>query len=60
MGSGLNSIGAHALKNRISSDMLAVFETGVRYHLTNRRLFFAIEAAGALKARQAEAVVALS
>jgi len=28
---GLGAFGAHALKNKISSDMLAVFETGVRY-----------------------------
>jgi uncharacterized membrane protein YgdD (TMEM256/DUF423 family) len=29
---GLGAFGAHALKNSLSSDMLAVFETGVQYH----------------------------
>ena len=30
---GLGAFGAHGLKTRISPDMLAVFETGVRYHM---------------------------
>ena len=29
----LGAFGAHALKARLSPDMLAVFETGVRYHM---------------------------
>ena len=28
----LGAFGAHALRTRLSPDMLAVFETGVRYH----------------------------
>lgn len=27
------AFGAHALKNKLSSDMLAIFEVGVRYHM---------------------------
>ena len=30
---GLGAFGAHALKSRLTPDMLAVFETGVRYHI---------------------------
>jgi len=30
---GLGAFGAHGLRARISPDMLAVFETGVRYHM---------------------------
>src|SRR5262249_57147110 len=29
---GLGAFGAHGLRGRISPEMLAVFETGVRYH----------------------------
>jgi uncharacterized membrane protein YgdD (TMEM256/DUF423 family) len=29
----LGAFGAHGLRNRLSADMLGVFETGVRYHL---------------------------
>ncbi|CAH1200435.1 hypothetical protein PAECIP111893_01377 [Paenibacillus plantiphilus] len=29
----LGAFGAHALKERLDADMLAVFETGVRYHM---------------------------
>ena len=32
LGVGLGAFGAHALKSRLSPEMLAVFETGVRYH----------------------------
>lgn len=28
----LGAFGAHALKDRLSADMLAIFETGVQYH----------------------------
>ncbi len=33
VGVGLGAFGAHALKARLSSDMLAVYETGVRYQM---------------------------
>lgn len=33
LGVGLGAFGAHGLRSRLSPDMLAVFETGVRYHL---------------------------
>ncbi|MBI3972675.1 MAG: DUF423 domain-containing protein [Chloroflexi bacterium] len=29
---GLGAFGAHALRDRLPADLLAVFETGVRYH----------------------------
>ena len=33
VGVGLGAFGAHGLRGRLSPDMLAVFETGVRYHM---------------------------
>jgi uncharacterized membrane protein YgdD (TMEM256/DUF423 family) len=33
LGVALGAFGAHALKNRLSPEMLAVFETGVRYQM---------------------------
>jgi uncharacterized membrane protein YgdD (TMEM256/DUF423 family) len=33
LGVGLGAFGAHGLRGRVSPDMLAVFETGVRYHM---------------------------
>jgi uncharacterized membrane protein YgdD (TMEM256/DUF423 family) len=30
---GLGAFGAHGLRTRLSPEMLAVFETGVRYHM---------------------------
>ena len=33
LGVALGAFGAHGLRGRLSPDMLAVFETGVRYHL---------------------------
>jgi len=33
LGVVLGAFGAHGLKARVSAEMLAVFETGVRYHL---------------------------
>ena len=33
LGVAFGAFGAHALKARLSSDMLAVFETGVRYQM---------------------------
>lgn len=32
VGVALGAFGAHALRERLSADMLQVFETGVRYH----------------------------
>ena len=33
MGVGLGAFGAHGLKDRLTPEYLAVFETGVRYHM---------------------------
>jgi uncharacterized membrane protein YgdD (TMEM256/DUF423 family) len=33
LGVALGAFGAHGLRGRLSPEMLAVFETGVRYHL---------------------------
>ena len=33
VGVALGAFGAHGLKTRVEADMLAVFETGVRYHM---------------------------
>src|SRR2546428_619104 len=33
LGVALGAFGAHALRSRLSSEMLAVFETGVRYQM---------------------------
>lgn len=33
IGVGFGAFGAHALRSRLSPDMLAVFETGVRYQM---------------------------
>lgn len=33
LGVAAGAFGAHALRNRLSSDMLSVFETGVRYQM---------------------------
>ena len=33
LGVVLGAFGAHGLRDRLAADMLAVFETGVRYHL---------------------------
>jgi uncharacterized membrane protein YgdD (TMEM256/DUF423 family) len=33
IGVALGAFGAHGLRGRLSPDMLAVFETGVRYHM---------------------------
>lgn len=39
---GAGAFGAHALKARIPPDLLTVFETGVRYHLTHALALFAV------------------
>jgi uncharacterized membrane protein YgdD (TMEM256/DUF423 family) len=33
VGVGVGAFGAHGLRGRLSPEMLAVFETGVRYHM---------------------------
>jgi uncharacterized membrane protein YgdD (TMEM256/DUF423 family) len=33
LGVALGAFGAHVLKSRLSPEMLAVFETGIRYHM---------------------------
>lgn len=38
----LGAFGAHALKARLEPDMLAVFETGARYHMYHALGFFGI------------------
>jgi uncharacterized membrane protein YgdD (TMEM256/DUF423 family) len=38
----LGAFGAHALRGRLSPDMLAVFETGVRYHVYHALALFAV------------------
>jgi len=41
-GVAAGAFGAHALKARLGSDALAVFETGVRYHLVHALALFAV------------------
>lgn len=38
----LGAFGAHALRDRLAPDMLAVFETGVRYHFIHALALFAV------------------
>ena len=38
----LGAFGAHGLKDRLAVDMLAVFETGVRYHLVHGLALLAV------------------
>ena len=38
----LGAFGAHALRDRLTPDMLAVFETGVRYHFIHALALFAV------------------
>ncbi len=35
LGVALGAFGAHGLKNRVTPDMLAVWQTGVQYHLVH-------------------------
>jgi uncharacterized membrane protein YgdD (TMEM256/DUF423 family) len=44
LGVALGAFGAHGLRNRLSAEMLAVFETGVRYQMYH---VFALLAVGA-------------
>jgi uncharacterized membrane protein YgdD (TMEM256/DUF423 family) len=39
---GLGAFGAHALKARLAPEMLAVYETGVRYQLTHALALLAV------------------
>jgi len=39
-GVALGAFGAHGLKSRLSPDLLAVYETGVRYHLVHGLAIF--------------------
>ena len=41
---GLGAFGAHGLKGRLSPDMLAVFETGVRYQMYHALALLALAA----------------
>ena len=38
----LGAFGAHALRERVTPDLLAVFETGARYHLVHAVLIVAL------------------
>ena len=38
----LGAFGAHALRDRLTPDLLAVFETGARYHLVHAVLIVAL------------------
>lgn len=56
-GVALGAFGAHGLRARLSPEMLAVFETGVRYHLVHA---VAILATAALAERLGGRMVALA
>jgi len=42
LGVGLGAFGAHALRSRLSADLLAIFEVGVRYHMYHALALLAI------------------
>src|SRR5512136_2703091 len=42
LGGAAGAFGAHGLKARLSPEMLAVFETGVRYHLIHALALLAV------------------
>ncbi len=42
VGVALGAFGAHGLKSRVEADLLAVFETGVRYHLYHALALLAV------------------
>jgi uncharacterized membrane protein YgdD (TMEM256/DUF423 family) len=44
VGVGLGAFGAHGLKGRLSPDMLAIFETGVRYQMYHALALLALAA----------------
>ena len=45
LGVGLGAFGAHALKTRLDTEMLAVFEVGVRYQMYHALAILAVAAA---------------
>ena len=47
LGVTLGAFGAHGLRSRLSADMLAVFETGVRYHMYHALAILAVAALAA-------------
>ena len=49
LGVGAGAFGAHALKTRLSADMLAVFETGSRYCLVHAVVLLGVAAYSALR-----------
>jgi len=57
VGVGAGAFGAHALRGRLSAEMLAVFETGVRYHLIHA---LALVAVGLAATRWASPAVGLA
>lgn len=42
IGVALGAFGAHGLKSRVGPDLLAVFETGVRYHMYHALALLAV------------------
>ncbi len=40
LGVALGAFGAHGLRSRLSPDLLAIYETGVRYHLVHGLALF--------------------
>jgi len=44
IGVAIGAFGAHGLRGRLSPEMLAVFETGVRYHLYHALALLAVAA----------------
>ena len=53
LGVGAGAFGAHALKTRLSSDMLAIFETGSHYCLVHAVALLGIAACSAFQPRVA-------
>jgi uncharacterized membrane protein YgdD (TMEM256/DUF423 family) len=47
LGVALGAFGAHALRDRLTPDLLATYETGVRYHFYHALALFAAAYAGA-------------
>ena len=54
LGVALGAFGAHALKARLSADMLTIFETGVRYQMYHA---FALLAVGLLMAHFSQSAI---
>ena len=57
VGVALGAFGAHALRNRLTPDMLAVFETGVRYQMYHA---LALVALAAIEPRMGGYLVAIA